>query len=126
MGNDNGRKLRIIVADDEEDVLILIERVLAREGFEVQISPNAENIMDLISNNPPDMILLDIRMDGVDGGEICKKLKKNEATSQIPVVLFSANHDIERIALDCGADDCMVKPFNAVVARETFRKVLAR
>jgi CheY-like chemotaxis protein len=72
------------------------------------------------------MILLDIRMDGVDGGEICKKLKNNEATRQIPVVLFSANHDIERIAFDCGADDCIVKPFNPVLARETFRKVLTR
>lgn len=126
MENVNGKKLRIIVADDEEDVLLLVGRVLAREGFEVQISPNAENIMDLIHDNPPDMILLDIRMNGVDGGEICKRLKTDSSTSKIPVVLFSANHDIEKIALDCGADDCMVKPFDRETARQKFLKVLSK
>ena len=126
MENENGRKLRVIVADDEEDVLLLVGRVLAREGFEVQISPNAENIMDLIHDNPPDMILLDIRMNGVDGGEICKRLKTDSTTSKIPVVLFSANHDIEKIALDCGADDCMVKPFDREIARKKFLKVLSK
>lgn len=125
MENVKGRKLRIIVADDEEDVLLLVGRVLAKEGFEVRVSYNAENIMELIEIQRPDMILMDIRMKGRDGGEICKRLKGDAATSQIPVVLFSANHDIEQIASECGADDCIVKPFNAEAARRTLSKVLS-
>jgi CheY-like chemotaxis protein len=121
----NYRKPRILVADDEEDVLVLMQSILAREGFEVEVSPNGENIMELVSHDPPDIILLDIRMQGVDGEEICKQLKGSNSTSKIPIVLFSANADIETIAASCGADDYLLKPFNAQDARSIFNHFIS-
>jgi CheY-like chemotaxis protein len=126
MVNAYKRKPRILVADDEEDVLVLMQSILARDGFEVKVSPNGKNIIELVNRHPPDIILLDIHMQGVDGEEICKELKCNKSTRKIPVILFSANADIDTIAASCGADDYLLKPFNANTAKAIFNKYLAR
>ncbi|MBC7949095.1 MAG: response regulator [Chitinophagaceae bacterium] len=122
----NTRKPRIIIADDEADVLMLMEVILSREGFDVEVSPNAENLMDKVTRQPPDIILLDVRMQGVDGEAICKQLKTDRKTKKIPIILFSANSDLEQIASNCGADDILRKPFRADVAREKFNRILAK
>src|SRR5687767_9216880 len=112
MVNISNRQPSILVADDEEDLLTLINTTLCSEGFKVFISPNGKNIRRLIDENHPDIILLDIRMRGVNGDDICKMLKSSDETKHIPIILFSANHDIERIVEECGADDCLLKPFD--------------
>lgn len=105
------KEFSILVADDDEDLLTLMKWKMKAEGFGVQIFPNAEKIFDMIETDPPDIILLDIAMRGVNGGDICKQLKSREKTKHIPVIMLSANLNIEKIARECGADDYIAKPF---------------
>lgn len=109
MGN---RKKTVLVADDDLDLMQLIKMQLQQAGFIVQLSPNGNGIARMATENHPDVILLDITMDGISGGEICKKLKSNEATSSIPIIMFSANENIEQVVRNCGANDFVKKPFN--------------
>jgi CheY-like chemotaxis protein len=115
---------RILIVDDEKDVLFLVKLILSREGYEVNVSLNAEGLREIITHSPPDIILLDIVMNGIDGCQICRQLKANPHTEQIAVILFSANHNIEQMARDCGADDCLIKPFSLPAAREKFKRFL--
>jgi DNA-binding response OmpR family regulator len=71
---------------------------------------DGKKVRGLCKSNP-DLIFLDIWMSGMDGKIICKELKSNPATSDIPVVLFSANRDTREISKECGADDYILKPF---------------
>jgi len=113
MGTLIDRKPVVLAVDDEEDLLFLLQRVLKGKGFEVQISPNADNIIDIVHHAPPDIILLDIRMNGIDGATLCHVLKANRSTASIPIIMFSANDDIKETADTCGADGYLQKPFNS-------------
>lgn len=118
-------KPHILIADDDEDLLLLMKIKMKSEGFEVQISPNGDDLFDLLETSLPDIILLDITMRGVDGGTICKDLKKAEKTKNIPVILFSANHNIESITQECGADGYILKPFNNKTIKTRIFQILS-
>lgn len=124
MNQDTVGKQTILVVDDDIDVLMLLKNKLKTEGFDVRISPNGENILDIITQNKPILILLDIHMDGVDGGTICHLLKFNESTNNIPVIMFSANDDIKTITTQCGADGYISKPFDLKTMKESFERIL--
>jgi DNA-binding response OmpR family regulator len=124
MNQETITKQTILIVDDDLDVLMLLKSKLKTEGFDVQISPNGENILDIIVKKRPLLILLDIQMDGVDGGTICHLLKFNESTEKIPVIMFSANDDVKRITTQCGADAFIAKPFDLKIMKETFERVL--
>lgn len=109
------RKSIVLVADDDDDLLQLVKMQLQRAGFTVHLSPNGRGIADMAAENHPDVILLDIAMDGISGGDICKKLKADTATASIPIIMFSANENIEQIVHSCGANDFVRKPFDAQV-----------
>ncbi|GAC1428039.1 MAG: hypothetical protein NVSMB7_04960 [Chitinophagaceae bacterium] len=108
----NNRKKIVLIADDDIDLLLLVKMQLQKAGFIVQVSLNGRGITAMAADVHPDIILLDIAMDGISGGDICKKLKSEEATSSIPVIMFSANENIEQIVNTCGANDFVKKPFN--------------
>jgi CheY-like chemotaxis protein len=114
----------ILVVDDDEDVLFLMKKTLQLEGYDTTISPNGENIMDIITQTPPDMILLDIQMKGIDGGTICQLIKTNKTTSGIPILMFSANENIASITHRCGADGYIKKPFEPGQFRQTIQQIL--
>lgn len=114
----------ILVVDDDSDLLLLMEHKLAAEDFSTLVSLNGSNMIDLIIHCHPDLILLDLHMDGVDGKTICQLIKSNQSTAGIPVILFSANEDVEDISHVCGADGFIKKPFNAAKFKETFGQVL--
>ena len=122
----SGKKPRVLVVDDDEDLLRLMQIKLKKEGFEVRISPNGENIFDVVESDMPDAVLLDLTMRGVEGAAICRQLKSNEKTQHIRVIVFSANHNISQITKECGADDYIAKPFNKVMVRETVAALLKR
>jgi len=105
------RKLKILVADDDEGIVDVLQIMLDMEGYQVSTAFRGEDVLK-IKNDLPDLILLDIYMAGAHGGEICKQLKKQDLTKHIPIILISANKDIEVIARDAGADDFISKPFN--------------
>jgi len=103
-------KKRVYVADDDPAILEIITMILEDEGFDVETSTDGRSIQDGLENTP-DLVLLDIRMSGSDGGEICKKLKSKSETQTIPIILVSANKDITAIAKNCFANDILPKPF---------------
>ena len=108
----------ILVADDDNDLLQLVKMQLQKAGFAVQLSLNGRGVMKMALEDHPDVILLDITMDGISGGDICKKLKTQNETAAIPVIMLSANDNIEDIASECGADDYVRKPFDLQVVRQ--------
>lgn len=101
---------KIIIADDDPGILDAIGILLEFEGYEVCSTPNGTNLLTM-KDELPDLVLLDIWMSGVDGRDICRKLKQQPDTRNIPVVLLSASKDIERSAIEAGADDFLAKPF---------------
>jgi DNA-binding response OmpR family regulator len=104
-------KKKILVADDDEAILDALILILEDAGYEVEATDNGMTIRDSLSNSP-DLLLLDIRMSGWNGRDICRYLKSQEATKHIPIILFSANRDTEKLAREAGADDFITKPFD--------------
>lgn len=114
----------ILVVDDDEDLMLIMKLKLKAEGFEVMLSYNGDGLFQQLEHSHPDLILLDITMNGVDGGTICKQLKANASTSSIPILMFSANRNIEQITLDCGADGYLSKPFDMTELKEKINGTL--
>jgi DNA-binding response OmpR family regulator len=112
---------RILVVEDDPDIAQLVERYLEKANFTVERSANGREALDLIANRPPDVVVLDLMLPQVDGLEICRRLRGNEKTAAIPVIMLTARGDeAERIVgLELGADDYLPKPFspNELVAR---------
>jgi len=101
---------KVLVADDDPAILDVMRMMLEFEGYEVTTTPNGATILRM-ETDFPDLMLLDIWMSGTDGRELCRQLKLNEKTKNIPVVLVSASKDIEHSAREAGADDFIAKPF---------------
>jgi two-component system response regulator MprA len=103
--------VRILVVDDEQAVRSALERALRLEGYEVATAYDGDDALGKIVSNPPDAIVLDVLMPGVDGLEVCRRLRGRG--DQTPVLLLTARHGVsDRVAgLDAGADDYLVKPF---------------
>ncbi|MDB5133652.1 MAG: mprA 4 [Mucilaginibacter sp.] len=100
-----------MIADDDPGILDSIGIMLEFEGYQVSTTLNGNTLLNM-ANELPDLVLLDIWMSGTDGRDICKQLKQHEKTSKIPIVMISASKDIERSAMDAGADDFLAKPFD--------------
>jgi DNA-binding response OmpR family regulator len=103
-------KKTIVVTDDQEDILYSLKAILSRKGFDVITDKTGEKLEDM-KGHLPDLILLDINLEKKDGEEICKKLKAQENTKRIPIILMSAKMDVGKISSDCGAEDYLAKPF---------------
>lgn len=101
----------IMVADDDPAILDALTLLLEDEGYNVVPTVDIETV-PRIQESKPDVLLLDIWMSGINGGEICKILKKEIETASIPVIMISANRDTEEIAREAGADDFLLKPFD--------------
>ena len=101
---------KIVVADDQSDILRMMQSVLTKRGYEVTTDATG-NLLDEIEEENPDLIILDINLGERDGCDICKKLKQQEFSKHIPVILISAIMDLPQISQTCGADDYLAKPF---------------
>jgi DNA-binding response OmpR family regulator len=109
-----GKNKTIMIADDDPAILDAVGILLEFEGYDVKSSPNGAELLNM-QTSLPDLVLLDIWMSGSDGRDICRYLKTNPGTSKIPVLLVSASKDIERSAMEAGADDFLEKPFDMTV-----------
>ena len=100
----------ILVIDDNEGILEGFQAVLESAGYSVRLAPDANN---LFAGNTtyPDLILLDVLLSGQDGRDICKRIKSEIQTLQIPVLMMSAAPHVENSIKDAGADDYLLKPF---------------
>jgi DNA-binding response OmpR family regulator len=103
---------KILVVDDDIDILSVMEILLSMKGFDVEVTSRGENTFPKIESFKPDLILLDVLISGHDGRAICKQLKSNPSTSHIPVIMFSAHPGAATTIADYGADDFIAKPFD--------------
>ncbi len=121
-------KKHILVVEDEEDILELIRYHLAREGYAVVPALTGEDALKAVTQKAPDLILLDLMLPGVDGLEICRRLKADPRTATIPVVMVTAKGEESDVVtgLELGADDYITKPFSPRVLIARVRAVLRR
>ncbi|HEY7416019.1 MAG TPA: response regulator transcription factor [Ktedonobacteraceae bacterium] len=103
---------KILVVDDEPDILEFLQVILEEEGYQVVTSQKAEFSEYLHNGALPHLILLDVLLSGKDGREIVKDLKRKAETRAIPVVMISAHPSAEETARTAGADDFLAKPFD--------------
>jgi DNA-binding response OmpR family regulator len=104
----------VIVVDDDKEVQEIVTFALRRNGFEVAVAGNGQQLQDMLTAQTPDLIILDVMMPGLDGYQIFGSLRKNPATQYVPVIIMTAHaEDIyERISIDLGAAAHLIKPFH--------------
>ena len=104
------KKKKILIADDDLGILDAVMMFLEEFDYEVEITDDGGTLHEF-PHGYPDLLLLDIWMSGWNGCDICLQLKQQEATKNLPIILFSANKDTAKIAREAGADDFLTKPF---------------
>lgn len=106
-------KAKILVVDDEPDVVTMIERMLRSEGFEVVAAYDGIAAVDLAETEKPDIVLLDIMMPMMSGYEVCQQLKSNPQTKEIPVLCVTSaqSHEAREASRAAGAHALLIKPF---------------
>jgi two-component system phosphate regulon response regulator PhoB len=121
-------KDKILVIDDEEDILDLVEYNLKQNGYKVNCVATGEEAIETALAFKPDLILLDLMLPGVDGFDVCKDLKSQPETRDIPVIMLTAKtEDIDVVTgLELGADDYITKPFSPRVLVARVRAVLRK
>jgi len=100
----------IMVVDDDQDLAEMLGIVLTSSGFDVDMVSRGDEALEVFRNNPPDLVLLDVMLPGIDGIEVCRLIRKE---SMVPIVMLSAKGETQDIVrgLEAGADDYMQKPF---------------
>lgn len=121
-------QMRILVVDDEPDILELVQYNLAREHYDVVCVESGEEALVQVYATPPDLIVLDLMLPGVNGLEVCRTLKRHPRMAAIPVVILTARGEEADIVagLELGADDYLTKPFSPRVLLARIRAVLRR
>jgi DNA-binding response OmpR family regulator len=105
---------RILVVEDEPDLRSLLDRSLERAGYRVLLAEDGVEALEKATSEPLDLILLDLMIPHVDGIEVCRRLKRDDRTARLPVIMLTAKQEpVDRIVgLELGADDYITKPFN--------------
>ena len=105
---------KILVVDDEWELSNLLTEFLTGEGYDVIQTSNGEEALELAEKEEPQVILLDVKMPGIDGIEVCRRLKEEDKTRFIPIIMVTALEDRDVDAFVEGADDFVTKPFSLV------------
>lgn len=117
---------RIVIVDDDRAVRDRLQQILEKDGYLVAPAPSGLRLLSLLEVDRPDIILLDVAMSWIDGFELCRAMKRNEAYRNIPVVFISgrsAETDI-RTGLECGAADYFVKPLDTLRLLERLHELV--
>lgn len=119
---------RILVVDDEEDVLELVRFNLDKNGYKIDTATTGEEVLAKARAKLPDLIILDLMLPGIDGLEVCKTLKNDSKTSNIPIIMLTAKgEDADVVSgLELGADDYVTKPFSPKILIARVRRILQR
>ncbi len=120
------QKNRILIVEDEESLLKLESIILSSKGYNVTGVMDGRSALDEITANPPDLVILDIMLPELDGFEVCRHIKENPATKNIPVVMLTAKKNSQDYArgMEMGADAYMTKPFKSAKVIETIEGLL--
>ena len=103
---------KILIADDDPGIVDVTKIILEQAGFEVLTAPNVSTTISLLKKHRPNLLLLDIWLAGENGAHLAIAQKKDQETKKIPIILVSANNDVEKMARETGADDFIAKPFD--------------
>lgn len=115
---------RILVLDDNQDILDIVREVLSYEGFEVQGTAKGADVIPLVENFNPNLVILDYRVADVNGGEICQAIKAHPSFSNTPVIIFSAYINKQEEMFNYGCDAIINKPFDLTELVETVNGLL--
>ena len=120
--------VNITIIEDEEDISHLLVYNLKKEGYNVSAYESGEEGLAAIRADPPDLVLLDLMLPGMDGMDVCRSMKQDPATQGIPVIMISARGEENDIVagLELGADDYLPKPFSPKILLARIRTVLRR
>jgi len=118
----------VLAADDDEDILDLVAFRLERSGYTVIVARDGEEALELAATELPDLAVLDVMMPKVDGFEVTRRLRADEATSRMPIILLTARSqdaDVQQ-GFEAGADDYLRKPFSPDELRARVQAILGR
>ncbi len=126
--NDSVLHHNILVVDDEEDLLELVRYTLAKEGHSVTCVDTGEKAVDSVRQSLPDLIVLDLMLPGIDGLEVCRRLKGDLKTREVPIIMLTAKSEERDVitGLDGGADDYVTKPFSPRVLLARVKSLMRR
>jgi len=116
---------RVLIIDDDADIVKTVSANLELDGFEVSSASNGNEGLAALQSHSPDLVLLDLNLPDIDGIKVCQILRRE---SEVPVIMLSARDTVadKLLGLECGADDYLVKPFNALELSARIRTVLRR
>lgn len=118
----------ILVVDDDPEVLGTLNRALNRQGYEVNTASSGYEALESLHTNIPDLIILDVMMPGLNGFEVCERIRSNQAYDQVPVLFLTAREHTDDVVegLDVGGDDYVTKPFELTELQARIRALLRR
>jgi DNA-binding response OmpR family regulator len=117
---------KILVVDDDKDIVEIISYILKDKGYQVVALTTGEQVLQTIRRFHPDLVLMDVMLDGMDGRVICKNIKNEEDNEGLPVILISASHDLAKSLTQQGApNDFLAKPFDVDVLLDKVEQQLA-
>lgn len=119
-------KARVLLVDDEPDLVQMVSVRLTAAGYEVVPAYDGQQALDQVKQNRPDLIILDLMLPKLDGYKVCRLLKFDERTKTIPVLIFTARAQVEDVTLatECGADAYLTKPFEAKTLLDKLQELL--
>jgi two-component system phosphate regulon response regulator PhoB len=119
-------KATILIVDDEEDIIELVQLNLAREGYQTLACTTGEKALEIAGSKRPNLVILDLMLPGIDGMEVCRRLKADPGTRPIPVLMLTAKGEEADIVagLELGASDYVTKPFSGRVLAARVRRLL--
>ena len=118
--------IRILVVDDDDDLLFLLKHRLSNLGFAVALCRDGIDCISILREFGADVILLGLTMNGVSGETLCRAIRANNEFERVRIMIMSGNHDIQRIALTCGADGFISKPVVPEMIRSSLNELFGR
>jgi DNA-binding response OmpR family regulator len=103
---------KVLVIDNDPDILDIVQEILSYSGFQVDTYPGTDNIVQLVLQCKPDLLIMDFLLDGKNGGELCRLIKESPLTSRLPVILYSAYPKVLQTQDQYGCDAFIAKPFD--------------
>jgi DNA-binding response OmpR family regulator len=115
---------KIIVCDDEQEILDIVKLILEDEGFDVVAVSNSLDVESVLEQESPELLIIDLWMPALSGEQVITSLRANERLKKTPIIVLSASSDGRQIAFAAGADDFVAKPFDLDCLIATIKKVV--
>jgi DNA-binding response OmpR family regulator len=113
----------VMIVDDESTMVSILQRHISNAGYDYTVAANGQEALEKISADPPDMVLLDLMMPGLNGFETCRRIRANEKTKKLPVIIVTALHSQadSSDASTCGANELLTKPVDGALLAKRLR-----